>query len=81
MKYTIETLANKITGKFNFEANGFKLNDSEIVFDDRICFVSGILENGEATLYDVVHSLENEETFEMNTTELILLENLINQQL
>lgn len=81
MKYSFQTLANRIAAQFNWEANGFKLNDKEFEFDDRICFVTGILDDGEAVLSDVVESMENECTSEFTDEELRKLETLINEQL
>ena len=81
MKYSFQKLANRIAAQFNWEANGFKLNDFEVVFDDRICFVTGILDDGEAVLSDVVESMENEGTSEFTDEELRKLETLINNQL
>ena len=78
MKYTIETLANKINAQFSYEYDGFKLNDYEAVFDDRICFVSGVKQDGKIIIYDVIVSMENEETFNFTGTGLALLINLIN---
>ena len=78
MKYTIETLANKINAQFSYEYDGFKLNDYEAVFDDIICFVSGVLQDGEIIIYDIIESLENEETRNFTGAELSLLMNLIN---
>lgn len=81
MKYTFEKLANRIAAQFNWEANGFKLNDKEFEFDDRICFVTGNLEDGKAVLYKIVDSFEDEETEETTESGLRTLETLINNQL